>query len=290
MTVTDLAESPSRLQPAMEAWKTILVHVETGPQGKAQLDAAVALAEDLDALLVGVAAEGVDPMAYSEPYMAGVGPFYVALQEHISADLKAAGILFRAQAAHGRHMFHAVEARPAPTLAAMARACDVIVAGAGVTGGDSYVRAGAAEIALAAGRPVLVAPAKAARLRAESIVVAWKDSRESRRALSDALPLLKSAGDVLVVAVCDKDAAEDGRVEVEDVMRALKRHQVKVRAKVVTADDDRVAQVLNAEAEAMGADLIVAGCYGRARVNEWLFGGATRDLLQNPERYLLLSH
>ena len=45
-----------------------------------------------------------------------------------------------------------------------------------------------------------------------------------------------------------------------------------------------------AEAAAIGADLIVAGAYGHSRAREWLLGGATRDLLGNPQRYLLLSH
>jgi nucleotide-binding universal stress UspA family protein len=290
MTVSDLAVTPSRLKAVTAAWKTVLVHVEAGPRGGAQVDAAVALAEDLDALLVGVAAEAVEPMAYSEPYMAGVGPFYVALQEQISADLKAAEKTFRARAANTRHTFRALESRPVPTLAALARSCDVIVASADSMAGDSYRRVGAAEMTLAAGRPVLVTPSKPSRLRAEAVVVAWKESRESRRALADALPLLKSARDVLVVAVCDKDGAEDAKIEVEDVVLGLKRHEVKARAKVEIAPDARVAEILNREAGAIGADVIVAGCYGRPRLNEWLFGGATRDLLNSPERFLLLSH
>jgi nucleotide-binding universal stress UspA family protein len=290
MTTSDLAAAPSRLQAVTAAWKTVLVHVEAGPQGGAQLGPAVALAEDLDALLVGVAAEAVEPMAYSEPYLAGAGPFYVALQEQISADLQAAEKTFRTKAANTRHAFHALEARPVPTLAALARSCDVIVAGAGAPADSSYLRAAAAELALSAGRPVLVAPAGSARLRAETVVVAWKDTRESRRALADALPVLKSARDVLVVAVCDKDGAEGGEIEVQDVVLGLKRHGVKARSKVVVASDARVAEILNGEAAGIGADLIVAGCYGRARLNEWLFGGATRDLLHAPERFLLISH
>lgn len=71
MTMSDLAVPPSGLTAAKAAWKSILVHAEAGGKGGVQLDAAIALAEDLDALLMGAAAEAVEPMAYSEPLDGG---------------------------------------------------------------------------------------------------------------------------------------------------------------------------------------------------------------------------
>jgi nucleotide-binding universal stress UspA family protein len=121
--------------------------------------------------------------------------------------------------------------------------------------------------------------------------VAWKETRESRRALGDALPLMAAADEVVVVELCAPDEAiGDAEFHVNEVALGLKRHGVNARGKAITAPDAEVAARLNAEAKAIGADLIVAGCYGHSRMNEWFFGGVTRDLLSNPQRFLLLSH
>jgi nucleotide-binding universal stress UspA family protein len=45
-----------------------------------------------------------------------------------------------------------------------------------------------------------------------------------------------------------------------------------------------------AEAQSQGADLVVMGGYAHARVRELLFGGATRDLLEEAPVPLLMAH
>lgn len=291
MTMLEATAADARLTPAAAAWRTLLVHVEPGDYAAARVDAAAALAEELGALLVGVGAETIAPMTFADPYMGPTAELFTALREQIDANLKAAEKTFRSHATCAHREWRVVDNRPTPTLAAMARACDLIVAGGAPTGGaDTYRQADTAELALVAGRPVLVVPPAGGRLRAQKIVVAWKDTREARRALADALPLLRSAEEVLVVAVGDEAAASDAKSQTKDVVEGLKRHGVKARAKTVIAPDARAAERLNGEAAAIGADLIVAGCYGRSRLNEWLFGGVTRELLQAPERFALLSH
>ena len=47
---------------------------------------------------------------------------------------------------------------------------------------------------------------------------------------------------------------------------------------------------LDEAAQAIGADLLVAGGFGHSRLGEWFFGGVTRELLHFPERFVLLSH
>ena len=54
-----------------------------------------------------------------------------------------------------------------------------------------------------AGRPVLVVPPEANYLDARHVVVAWKDTREARRALTDSLPVLKMATDATVVEIAE---------------------------------------------------------------------------------------
>ena len=46
----------------------------------------------------------------------------------------------------------------------------------------------------------------------------------------------------------------------------------------------------SAKAQEQAADLIVCGAFGRSRMQEWLFGGITRDLLQRTPVCCLMSH
>ena len=270
-------------------WKAILVHVEPGAAASVRLAAAAALARKCDALLIGVGAESVDPAIFA--YEGGDAGELGVLREEIQADLKAAADSFANLAGAVRKQWIALEERPAACLARLSRAADVIIAGGEVESAhDAYRVADAAELALLSGRPVLVVPPHGGELKAHSIVVAWKDTREARRALADALPLLVAAEEVMVIEVCADEAVADAERHTQEVMRGLQRHGVRAGARVVSARDDQVAEMLSAEARTLGADLIVSGCYGRSRLGEWLFGGVTRALLHAPDRFLLISH
>ena len=180
---------------------------------------------------------------------------------------------------------------PARALAALSRSADLIVVSAHPQ--TNYYRAAdPAEVVMRSGRPVLVVPDKGAPLKGDAVVVAWKDTREARRALQDGLPFLQRAKQVVVAAVCSQDETGAVQRQVDDVIDYLSRRGVAARAtaKVSVASDAGVVGELNAAAQAIGADLIVAGAYGQSRLREWVFGGVTRTLMDEPTRYLLLSH
>jgi nucleotide-binding universal stress UspA family protein len=179
---------------------------------------------------------------------------------------------------------------PAPALACASRAADLIIAGgAPRQAQDPYKIASPVELAMTSGRPVLVAPPEAPGLSAKQVVLAWKDTREARRALSDALPFLHRADLVEVVEVSAAAELEQADIRTRDVAAALQRRGIKAEAKVVEHARVEAHQVLR-EASHIGADLIVAGAYGHTRLGEWVFGGFTRDLLLQDDCYLVLSH
>ena len=122
------------------------------------------------------------------------------------------------------------------------------------------------------------------------MVVAWKDTREARRALADSLPLLKRADEVLVLEVCDADLMEDAQLHTAAVAEHLRRYGISARPKAISAGRNEAADLIHRNAVEIGADLIVAGAYGHSRLGEWMFGGVTRDLLVRPERFVLMSH
>jgi nucleotide-binding universal stress UspA family protein len=126
-------------------------------------------------------------------------------------------------------------------------------------------------------------------LWAERIVVAWKDTREARRALQDSLPLLHEAESVLVAEVCDAGTEAANRKQLDDVVHYLARHRIAASA-ITTSTKDSVANELIRISQAENADLIVAGAYGHTRLGEWVFGGVTRDLLTSSPVCCLLAH
>jgi nucleotide-binding universal stress UspA family protein len=142
-----------------------------------------------------------------------------------------------------------------------------------------------------AGRPILVVPPGVAALEGRRVLVAWKDTREARRAVADALPLLSRAEEVLVVEAAP-EVEERGQAlrRADDVAALLAGHGATARGEALEPGGGAVADDLLRAAGRHGADLVVAGGYGHARLREWAFGGVTRDLLTRCPVCCLLSH
>jgi nucleotide-binding universal stress UspA family protein len=121
-------------------------------------------------------------------------------------------------------------------------------------------------------------------------VIAWKDSRESQRAATAALPLLRHASTVHVLEICGADDAELARARTADVVAWLGRHGVVAENHVQSPGETTVAQDIIGFANSRGAGLIVSGGYGHARLREWALGGVTQELLASAPVCVLLSH
>ena len=167
-----------------------------------------------------------------------------------------------------------------------ARAADLLVIGRG----RSEYDADPGVIVLRAGRPVLLVPDTAAALPLRRVVVAWKDTRECRRAVRDALPFLQQAKEVLLVEVGENKSESQAKNNLPDVAAYLVRHRVIVAAEVRRRPHGSVATELLHVVEEEKADLIVAGGYGHSRLGEWIFGGVTRELLTASPVCCMLSH
>jgi nucleotide-binding universal stress UspA family protein len=146
-----------------------------------------------------------------------------------------------------------------------------------------------ADLIMGAGRPVLVVGSIIHKLDLRSVLVAWKDTREARRATEDALPILKLADRVTVVEVAAKDDLDDARERTEDVVAWLSGHGISVVGRAVPSIDDESTEIKNIAKE-LDAGLLVAGAYGHSRLRESVLGGVTRDLLMHPARCSLISH
>jgi nucleotide-binding universal stress UspA family protein len=141
------------------------------------------------------------------------------------------------------------------------------------------------------GRHLFLVPnRKPAKTPFEHIVVAWNGSRESARALAEALPYLHKATQVTVVVVDEEPPMELQAVLGTDAVNHLKHHEINAVLHHVRMRDADVGATLIAEARRLKADLIVMGAYGHSRVREWLLGGATYALLHKAPIPLLVAH
>ncbi len=283
--------SPLR-SPAM-SFTTLLVHVEADPTTDPRLTLAVDLANRFNAKLIGVGAE-LYTTTYFGGFDNGAGYLIVEQLKLVETDLKRSEEKFHRAAAAVREGWdwRASAQFRLNEIAAHARAADLVVTSrSGRQGAANYNFDALGMLVLQTGRPVLVAPPDAARLSVASVVVAWKDTRESRRAVSDALPFLQRAKTVQLVEICDsEDAAPAAKSRLTDVADHLLRHGVKATVSVDVQKNDAAAPRLLDIAEHQKADLIVAGGYGHSRLQEWVFGGFTRALLAQTARAVLFSH
>ncbi len=151
----------------------------------------------------------------------------------------------------------------------------------------------AEQLLFVTGRPVLFVPSlETLETLGRHIVVAWNSSRPSARSLNDALPLIERAErtTVLMINSAGIFRAHSGPPG-ERIAEHLRRHGA--AAEIVRIDDvppDSVADRLQAEARALGADLIVAGAFGHPRLWEKLLGGVTYDLLARMSLPIFMSH
>jgi len=146
-----------------------------------------------------------------------------------------------------------------------------------------------ADVALKSGRPVLVAGEGVRKLDLGSVMIGWKDSREARRAIEDALTFLRMAEKVVVVEVVDEDEVAQAAARLDDVIKWLAGHGIHAETRVERGRDED-AETLSWLAQDLKVGLVVGGAYGHSRLREWVLGGVTRDLLLRPSQSSLISH
>jgi nucleotide-binding universal stress UspA family protein len=144
---------------------------------------------------------------------------------------------------------------------------------------------------LASGAPILVVPSDwKSESIGKKILVGWNASREARRALADALPLLVAAPSVtLLVVDSNKRVGRHGEEPGADIALYLARHGAHIEVEQVSSRGSPVGDIILTYAAEHGMDLIVIGAYSHARLVEVVFGGVTRRLLKQAPIPVLMS-
>ena len=273
-------------------YRVVMAALSPGRDCQGVARAAIVLARQFDATLLA--------RAYCRPIHCICGDYSVPAalfqedRRQIERHLKASEADFRAIAAKNDHAADwQGESSIEPLSERLAResaAADILVAGVPKMGEphDATRQPDLCELVMQAGRSVMLVPEASRTAKFDRILVAWKDTREARRAVLDALPLLAKARNVLVVEIHAADEHAAAWQSVARVSRWLARHGITAEEKVVAAELANASQ-LSGLAQTYDADVIVAGAYGHNRQGRWTLGGITSELLSGG-RCVLLSH
>lgn len=260
--------------------RSILVNVNVGDMDSPALGYAIDLAQTMKAELIGLAANQPDLN------FAGMdGGVAVDLYSMERADIE--GELQRAEEAFRKRVPASIKSEwvsyittPTKALIEAASSVDLIVAGSKTTTMFQQVQAtDLGELVVSSGRPVIDVAQDVSGARLEKICIGWKDTREARRAVADALPLLKFASEIRAVTIDEGDQVAE-KNSLDMLIGWLRKHDIAASGEVITNPEGFV-DVLESTALSWNADLLVIGGYGHSRMREWLFGGMTRRVLQN---------
>ena len=137
------------------------------------------------------------------------------------------------------------------------------------------------------GRPVLLAPPQPPRSIGDTILIAWNCSTEQARATALAMPLLRKAKRVVV---CTVEGATVPGPSGDQIARYLRLNDVPTEAVTVSAGQRRPGEVLLAQCEAFGCDLMVKGAYTQSRLRQMIFGGTTQYVITKATLPVLLAN
>jgi nucleotide-binding universal stress UspA family protein len=244
------------------SFAALMVHFDGKPSSYHRLRLAIDLANRFGAALIGIAGRSYLPPLLSND---NAGRQNQDEQQEMAHILTETGEKFRAAAKHVAE----VEWRGLPDdvthlITNEARAADLIIIGREQDSGNPYYSLDTSAAVARMGRPALLVPEGIESLEAQRILIAWKDTREARRAVRDAIPFLQRAKRVMIVEVCEYASEAQSQQCINDLAEYLSRHDVIVAEKVYLDSKAPVPNELLRFAGNEKADLIVAGAYGHS--------------------------
>src|SRR5580693_517042 len=271
---------------------TVMVSLALGQSNEARLEIVGQLAERFGAGIVGAAAAQFAPPLYFTD-----GQYAQDLIDRGEAEIKKRLLELETQFRQATKNRAAILGWrsaldfPARFILQQARCADIIVdGGRSAAASEAFGLASPKDLVMHTGRPLLVVPDTANWLDLRSVLVAWKNTPEARRAIADAVPLLQKAKDVNVAEILEQGGSRaDAEQGVKDVVAWLSRHGVSAAPRVSKNNQNHGATVqLDEIASEVGAGLIVAGAYGHSRFRELIVGGMTQHLVTQNLRCVLL--
>jgi nucleotide-binding universal stress UspA family protein len=265
---------------------------EPSDQAAAAIDKCVAVAGDLGARVVALAIEQdiqVRPQAIS-PDLDNT-----EVTEAVRSVTDAGGLLAAFDSAAVRfgvrneqRRLRLAASEMADTLADHARLADLSLVPMKQDGSSENL---VERLLFGSGRPVLVCPEERATdlsVIFDDVVIAWDHSAPAARAVADALPLLQSAARVRIITATDSNTPREINSG-SALVAHLAEHGIKAGFEAVKIDGSSVGKVFEAYARSHATDLLVMGAYGHSRLNEIIWGGATKTVMGRPPCWVMMS-
>ena len=278
-----------------ESLTQLLVHLDASPRAARRLDVARTIAQTHGAAVTALYA--VTPALLVVPFAPEAGPSVAnalgQIDEERCAQARAA--FDRSVATPGVHASWAqVQDYPiVPAFARQALYADLLVLGQHDPQDKDSVGVPfdfAEAVMAASGKPALILPyAEVPPTVAQTVVIAWKATREAARAVSAAVPLLQRARRVHVLSWgTEEEDVIGARLDLEGYLKL--RGVEPVWHREGGDEPDFMGELLLSRAFDLDADLLVMGCYGHSRAREWVLGGTSRTVLGSMTVPVLMAH
>jgi nucleotide-binding universal stress UspA family protein len=289
-TVPDAGDGKQATEARVE-YKDLFVHVDSNPRSADRIRLAVQLASRFDARLACLFAE-------CDPYLANLASRNP--KEMFGEAAERAEALLRDQATQAKVDFRwaqSISRRDGPLTKSVifaSRHADLAILGQyDGRPQESGVPSDLVEqVLLHAGRPVLVVPfAGDFPVIGERIMVAWNAGREATRAVHDALPFLRAAKEVVLIAINpDEGERRHGEVPCADLAAHLLAHGIGSESERLTLEELGVMDMLLSRLSDRATDLLVMGAHGHYGFPHLHRGGGTRHILNHMTVPVLMSH
>jgi nucleotide-binding universal stress UspA family protein len=269
------------------SWARIMAPLAGGAHDAEILKAAAALAAPFGAEVAAVHAPAdiADLMPWmGEGFMGGVQITAMDSLKEAAAEGERAARAAAEGCGYAKVRFQSLETPVWAGLSMEGRLSDVVVFDTEAARGRGPLAEAFQQIVADEQRPVIVARPG---LKAGGVaVVAWDGGKEASRAARTALPLLEKAARVVILAA---PAASSRSFDADRLKDFFAARGVKAEVELLAGTGDAAHPLLEA-AQRLTADILVAGAFGHPRLQEYIFGGTTRTLLNNDGPSLFLSH
>ncbi len=276
-------------------FKDVMVHLDGSEEDEFRLRHAEAIAAGGQSRIIGLYTNSLPEYAYVLAIQSGLAPMapIIQLEERVreTGDRAISSLTERCKRISAPTEICRVEERASEVstlCVSKARCADLFVATAPYQREELPIWDELAEaVMFEAGQGIYFVPRGAGARPVRSVLVAWRDTRESARALAVALPFLKAATRTRIV-IADAPAAT--QEQAKDLVAHLARHGIKADVAAIETGGKAVSDALLNEAHGMGADLIVMGAYGHSRFRERILGGVTREMIEKSDLPILMAH
>lgn len=275
----------------MSDLKTILVHLDASADIARRLQFARQVAQAHGArldVLYAVLPSVLYPYAF-----VGDGQAALAVMQAETEERERAKSAFESARAAGdvAMTWHQTPDPPAQALVDLAWSADLVMLAQHDPSAEGYSGVPsdfATTVLMASGKPGLLMPYIGPRATCgENVLVAWKPTPESARAVSAALPFLQRARQVHVATW---DEAGAGAPSAPGIENFLDRHGIKATVHHGGSPTRELGELLLSLAAGLQVDLLVMGCYGHGRAREWVLGGVSRTVMHSMTVPVLMVH